>query len=103
MFATTKSPSPHFTGFRSAREEAAITACGERLTMPDAADQNSDLATEAAYYSRRAREELQRGIVGSCRRARESHFELAEAYEFRARLLTEELRRRGAAQQCYAL
>lgn len=55
------------------------------------------LEDDAIYFSRRAREELQAAIGGCCRKARQSHLELAEAYEFRAHRITEELRRRDAA------
>lgn len=64
---------------------------------------DSLLEKEAVYFSRRAREELLAGIEGKSRKARMSHLALAEAYELRARILTEALRQRGAAQQCHAL
>lgn len=91
----------HFTAFRSAREE--ISALAADWTGSEDVRQKSLVETEAIYFSRRAREELRAGIDGNCRKTREAHFALAEAYEFRARVLTEELSCRGAARQCYAL
>ena len=63
----------------------------------------SILEDEALYFSRRAREELHDGMRGTSRKAREVHIQIAQAYEFRAHLLYQELGRRGAAEQCYAL
>ena len=93
----------HFTSFRSAREEVAMKATRDDLAEWEPVDPNSMIESDAVYFSRRAREELRAGINGSCRRAREAHFALAEAYEFRANLLAKELRRREAALECYAL
>jgi hypothetical protein len=87
---------------QSAREEALIA---ERESSGVLGSRNADghLEGEAIYLSRRASEELQAAIHGRCRQARDAHFELAHAYEFRARLLTDQLSHRGAAEQCYAL
>jgi hypothetical protein len=60
------------------------------------------LEDDAIYFSRRAREELQAAIGGCCRKARQTHLMLAEAYEIRAHLITEEVGRRDAAQFFYA-
>ena len=48
---------------------------------------------DAIYFSRRAREERQAFLRGACRKCRQVHLELAEAYEFRAHLVTHEMRR----------
>jgi hypothetical protein len=101
MVARSYKPAEHFTAFHSAREEASTRAPDSFAW--DNARRKSLVETEAIYFSRRAREELRAGIDGNCRKTREVHFALAEAYEFRARVLTEELKCRGGAQQCHAL
>lgn len=58
---------------------------------------------DAIYFGRRAREERRLSMTSNCRKCREAHLELAEAYEFRAHLLTQESRGRRASQQLYAL
>jgi hypothetical protein len=94
--------SPHFSAF-SAGEEASMKSIEAVLATADETESDELVASDAIYFSRRAREELHAGVNGRSREARQVHLELAEAYEFRARLLTELLRRRSAAEQCYAL
>lgn len=53
-----------------------------------------DLADESIYFSRRAHEEEIAARNATCGRTRSLHMELAQAYEFRAHLLTQELLRR---------
>lgn len=54
------------------------------------------LENDAIYFSRRAREERQASARGDCRKCRQVHLELAQAYEFRAHLITREIRSRFA-------
>jgi hypothetical protein len=48
--------------------------------------------SEALYFSRRARDELQAAIHADSGKARRAHLRLAEAYECRAHLITDQLR-----------
>lgn len=47
---------------------------------------------ELAYYGMRMRQEKEAARAATCPNARECHEELAAAYEFRCRLLNEQLR-----------
>lgn len=58
---------------------------------------------DATYFNRRAREERQAYLRGHCRRSRQAHLELAEAYEFRAHLITREVRKLAADELVLAL
>jgi hypothetical protein len=58
---------------------------------------------DAIYFSRRAREERQAYLRGDSRKCRLLHLELADAYEFRAHLLTRELRRQADEELSEAL
>jgi len=57
----------------------------------EALSAHKHMEDDAIYFSRRAREERQAYLRGDCRKCRQVHMELAEAYEFRAHLLTHEL------------
>lgn len=89
----------HFTAFRSAWGQPS----NGKNDLVERRNEDCSISDQAVYFSRRAREELQAGINGGSRKVRETHFALAEAYEFRARVLTDQLLRRGAVQQCHAL
>jgi hypothetical protein len=93
----------HFPAFRSVGEESAAMAteseierCHERLFERCAED-------DAIYFSRRAREERRLSLTGNCRKCRQTHMELAQAYEFRAHLLTLEAAGRRVPQPLHAL
>jgi hypothetical protein len=58
---------------------------------------------DAIYFNRRAREERQAYLRGVGRKCRQAHLELAEAYEFRAHLITREIRRLAANELLLAL
>jgi hypothetical protein len=93
----------HFTPFPSVGEESAAKAtegaierCHERLFERCAED-------DAIYFSRRAREERRLSLNGNCRKCRQTHLELAQAYEFRAHLLTQETPGHRVSQLLHAL
>jgi hypothetical protein len=89
----------HFSAFRSAREEVGTEIIQNLLNKLD----EGSLENEAVYFSRRAREERHASIHGACRKCRDVHLELAEAYEFRAHLVTQQLQRRAGAELMFAL
>lgn len=60
---------------------------------PDRSWRDRRMEQDAMYFSRRAREERQAHLKADCRRCRQIHLELAEAYEFRAHLMTSAVRR----------
>jgi len=60
---------------------------------PELSSVHKHIEDDAIYFSRRAREERQAYLRGDCRKCRQVHMELAEAYEFRAHLITRETRR----------
>lgn len=70
---------------------AARSAC-----RPEQSWRDGRMEQDAIYFSRRAREERQAYLKGDCRRCRQIHLQLAEAYEFRAHLITREVRRFAA-------
>jgi len=73
-----------------------------RLLFREAA-LNRRTEDEAIYLSRRAREERCASIKANCRKCRQIHLELADAYELRAHVLTHETRRRAGSPLQYAL
>ena len=97
------STAAHVAASPSAAESAPVDPTAPIAAMARQSPGEWDLEEEAVYFSRRAREELHAGVNGSSRKAREVHIQIAQAYEFRAHLLNQELGRRGAAEQCYAL
>jgi hypothetical protein len=95
--------STHFTAFRSAREEAELKSIQDGLNTAHQAPVDTRMQDDSIYFSRRAREERRASVNGSCRKSRQVHLELAEAYELCAHLITQDVRRRDMAQPSYAL
>ena len=67
------------------------------------AELNRRTEDEAIYLSRRAREERRASLKAGCRKCRQTHLELADAYELRAHVLTHETRRRARSPLQHAL
>lgn len=80
----------HFTGFPS----VPVNRSNGDHHLPDSGTEAAKLADESIYYSRRAREEESAAKNASCSRSRNLHLELAQAYEFRAHVVTQQLLQR---------
>jgi hypothetical protein len=82
---------PRHSLFYSAREEV------EKMSAQQAAAPTPNrfeaLQDESIYFSRRAQQENEAAVNATSRRCRNLHRELAQAYEFRAHIITQELLR----------
>ena len=63
------------------------------LSTPEQSIVEQHIVEDAAYFSRRAREELRAAVEAKSGKARRSHLQLAEAYECRSHLITNQLLR----------
>lgn len=79
---------------------ASFRSLAHSSIQPPADCFTAPIEAQAAYYSRRAREEVQAAHSALCRKSRQVHQELASAYEFRAHLLTAALQYDPASQLC---
>ena len=101
MPQVTLSAAAQVLGLGSERGEPAAPV-HQGFDATEATALETRLEAEATYCSRRAREERQASSRAASRKCREVHLELAMAYEFRAHLFTQQLRR-CATSDLYAL